>query len=47
MEDAIWSRDVSGRPARAHKVVIKFMTSSTNLGLLTEDIFKTYLVKCI
>ena len=41
MGNAAWSRGDSGRPARAHKVLIKFLIRSTNLELV-KDTFKLY-----
>ena len=46
MEDAIWSRGDARKLARAHKIVINFMISSKNLGLV-QDILKTYIVNCM
>ena len=43
MENATWSRGNSGRPARAHKVLIKFLMRSTNIELV-KDAFKQYIV---
>ena len=45
MGNADWSRGDSGRPARAHKVLITFLMRSTNSELV-EDTFELYNVKC-
>lgn len=46
LEDAIWSRGDTRRPARAHKVEAKFLTSLTDLELV-QDIFKAYNVNFV
>ena len=38
LEDAVWSRGNAGRPAGAHKVVIMFMTSYSNIANV-QDVF--------
>lgn len=41
IEDATWSRGDSGRPARAHKILIKFITRSADI-VLVQDTFKQF-----
>jgi len=41
MDNATWSRGDSWRPARAHKLLIKFLMRSTNIELM-KDAFNIY-----